>query len=120
MIGASAALMVSDIPFGGPIGAAQVGLVDGEFILNPNDEQREKSRPAPDRRRHEGRRDDGRSGRETRFPKRTMLKAILFAHEQIKPIVALQEQMAARNRASEKSAVFMQRDPVEDIRRRRA
>ena len=40
MIGASAALCVSDIPFAGPIGAVNIGLVDGEYIVNPNLEQR--------------------------------------------------------------------------------
>lgn len=43
MIGASAALCVSDIPFNGPIGAVEVGLVDGEIVINPNVEQIEKS-----------------------------------------------------------------------------
>lgn len=44
MIGASIALSISDIPFGGPIGAVHIGYVDGEFILNPTGEQREKSK----------------------------------------------------------------------------
>ncbi|MBP3464191.1 MAG: polyribonucleotide nucleotidyltransferase [Clostridia bacterium] len=43
MIGASAALSISDIPFGGPTAAVNVGLVDGEIIINPTVEQREKS-----------------------------------------------------------------------------
>ena len=43
MIGASAALSISDIPFGGPTAAVNVGLVDGEIIINPTEEQREKS-----------------------------------------------------------------------------
>ena len=43
MIGASAALSISDIPFAGPIGGVSVGLVDGEFVINPNLEQRAKS-----------------------------------------------------------------------------
>ncbi len=43
MIGASAALSISDIPFAGPIGGVSVGLVDGEFVINPNLEQRGKS-----------------------------------------------------------------------------
>jgi polyribonucleotide nucleotidyltransferase len=41
--GASAALTLSDIPFAGPIGGVKVGLVDGELIINPNDEERENS-----------------------------------------------------------------------------
>lgn len=44
MIGASAALSISDIPFGGPTAAVNVGYVDGEIIINPTAEQREKSR----------------------------------------------------------------------------
>lgn len=43
MIGASAALSISDIPFGGPTAAVNVGLVDGEIIINPTEAQREKS-----------------------------------------------------------------------------
>ncbi len=41
--GASAALMVSDIPFGGPIGALRVGRVDGKFVTNPTHQQMELS-----------------------------------------------------------------------------
>ncbi|MFP4016726.1 MAG: polyribonucleotide nucleotidyltransferase, partial [Halanaerobiales bacterium] len=36
MNGASAALMISDIPFNGPMAGVKVGLVDGEFVINPN------------------------------------------------------------------------------------
>ena len=43
MIGASAALSISDIPFGGPTAAVNVGLVNGEIIINPTDEQRKVS-----------------------------------------------------------------------------
>ena len=35
LIGASAALVLSGIPFDGPIGAARVGYINGEYILNP-------------------------------------------------------------------------------------
>jgi len=41
--GASAALMVSDIPFGGPIGAVRVGRIDGKFVTNPGHSQMEMS-----------------------------------------------------------------------------
>ena len=44
MIGASAALSISDIPFGGPTAAVNVGYVDDKIIINPTLEQREKSR----------------------------------------------------------------------------
>ena len=39
MIGTSAALAISGIPFGGPLGAARVGYVNGEYLLNPNVDQ---------------------------------------------------------------------------------
>ncbi|MBP5224217.1 MAG: polyribonucleotide nucleotidyltransferase [Lachnospiraceae bacterium] len=43
MIGASIAVSISDIPFDGPIAATQVGLVNGEFCINPTQEQRKNS-----------------------------------------------------------------------------
>mgnify|MGYP004494136315 CR=1 FL=1 len=44
MIGSSAALSISDIPFGGPTGSVSVGYVDDKIVINPTLEQREKSR----------------------------------------------------------------------------
>lgn len=43
MIGSSIAIGVSDIPFNGPIASVYVGLVDGEFVINPTEQQREVS-----------------------------------------------------------------------------
>lgn len=43
MIGASAALSISDIPFEGPIGAVEVGLINGEYIINPTSAQSQQS-----------------------------------------------------------------------------
>ena len=43
MIGASAALSISDIPFGGPTAAVNVGLVDGKIVINPTEAQRKVS-----------------------------------------------------------------------------
>ncbi len=43
MIGTSIAISISDIPFNGPIGGIIIGLVDGEIVFNPNEEQRAKS-----------------------------------------------------------------------------
>ena len=65
MIGASCALSVSDIPWAGPIAGVRVGRVDGQFIINPTVEQREKSD--------------------------VILEAILFGHEEIKKIVEFQQ-----------------------------
>ena len=66
MIAASAALTLSGAPFLGPIGAARVGFVDGDYVLNPAVDDMERLRGNPeqrldlDRRRHQGRGDDGR------------------------------------------------------------
>lgn len=43
MIGSSVALSISDIPFDGPTGSVTVGYIDGEYVINPTTEQREKS-----------------------------------------------------------------------------
>jgi polyribonucleotide nucleotidyltransferase len=52
MIATSAALAISGIPFNGPIGAARVGYINGEYVLNPGQTQRKTARwtwswPAP-------------------------------------------------------------------------
>ncbi|MCI9273867.1 MAG: polyribonucleotide nucleotidyltransferase [Clostridiales bacterium] len=46
MVGTSAALSISDIPWKGPISGVSVGYIDGEYIINPTEEQREKSQMA--------------------------------------------------------------------------
>ncbi len=105
MIGSSAALMVSNIPFGGPTGAVTVGLVDGEFIITPNDEQREAS----DLHLTVAGTKDAVMMVEAganEVSEDIMLKAILLAHEEIKKIVALQETIAAEI-GKEKSPVVM-------------
>ena len=43
MLGSSIALSISDIPWAGPTGSVTVGLVDGKYVINPDNEQREKS-----------------------------------------------------------------------------
>ena len=43
MIGASAALTISGMPFLGPIGAARVGYIDGQYVLNPREDELAKS-----------------------------------------------------------------------------
>ena len=43
IVGASAALSISDIPFNGPIGATRIGYVDGEYVVNPTYQQSEES-----------------------------------------------------------------------------
>jgi polyribonucleotide nucleotidyltransferase len=43
MIGASAALSLSGIPFNGPIGAARVGYINDQYVLNPTQEELKKA-----------------------------------------------------------------------------
>ena len=52
MVAASAALVLSGVPFMGPIGAARVGFIDGEYVLNPTLDQIKDVRHGPGGRRH--------------------------------------------------------------------
>ena len=79
MVAASAALTISGVPFLGPIAAARVGYMNGEFILNPTIEQTRKERPRSRRRRHPRCRDDGRVRGEG-TTEETMLGAVVFGH----------------------------------------
>jgi len=92
MVGASAALVISDIPFDGPIGGVRVGRVDGRFVLNPTREQDERS----DLDLVVGGTKDAVMMVEAgakEVPEEVMLDAIMFGHEEIKRLVELQEQM---------------------------
>lgn len=92
MLGSSFALSISDIPFMGPTGSVCVGLVDGQYIINPNQEQREKSLMHL-----------MLSGTDEavlmveagakEVTEKQMLDAIMFGHEEIKKIVAFQKKV---------------------------
>ncbi len=94
MIGSSAALCVSDIPFAGPTGAVNVGYVDGEYVINPTVEQRAASQM-----------DLTVAGTKEavlmveagakEVSEEIMLAGILFAHEQVKRLVEFQEQIVS-------------------------
>lgn len=87
MIGSSIALSISDIPFAGPTASVVVGMVDGQYVVNPDTAQREKSIL-----------DLTVSGTKdavmmveagaNEITEKEMLDAILFAHEEIKKIVS--------------------------------
>ena len=94
MIGASCALSISDIPFDGPIAGVRIGLINGEFIVNPNVEQTKTSELSL-----------GVAGTKDAIlmveagakevSEEVMLDAIWFAHDVIKDIVAFQEKIQA-------------------------
>ncbi len=87
MIGTSVALSISDIPWNGPIGAVQVGLVGGKFVINPNEAQRAESTLSLTVAGTEKKVIMIEAGAEE-IPEEKMLEAIMFAHEEIKPIVS--------------------------------
>ncbi|MBB6690816.1 polyribonucleotide nucleotidyltransferase [Cohnella xylanilytica] len=86
MIGTSAALSISNVPFNGPIGGVIVGRVDGQFIINPTVEQEEKSDLYVV---VAGTRDAIMmvEAEADEVPEADMLEAIMFGHEEIKRIV---------------------------------
>jgi polyribonucleotide nucleotidyltransferase len=94
MIGVSAALSISDVPFNGPIGGVIVGRVDGQFVINPTLAESEKSDI------HlvvAGTKDAimmVEAGAQE-VPEEVMLEAIMFGHDEIRKIVAIQEQFVA-------------------------
>jgi len=92
MIGASAALEVSDIPFSGPIAGVKVGRCDGRFVANPTAEQLENSDieivVAASR--------DAVimvEGSAALVSEEDMLEAIFFGHAAVQPILAAQEEL---------------------------
>lgn len=85
MIGAAAALAISDIPFNGPTAAVAVGWVDGEIVINPTTAQREKSRLTATVAGTLEKITMIEAGADE-IPNETMLEAIKKAHEEIKNI----------------------------------
>ncbi len=93
MLGSSIALTISDIPFDGPVGAVKVGCVDGKFIINPTQEQEEKSiidlTVAGTKEAILMVEAGAKEVSET-----LMLDAIMFAHEEIKKQIPFEEKLA--------------------------
>ncbi|OPZ70060.1 MAG: Polyribonucleotide nucleotidyltransferase [Firmicutes bacterium ADurb.Bin467] len=86
MIGSSAALAISEIPWAGPISGVNVGFIDGEYIVNPTDEQRDASLLALTVAGTAEAVLMVEAGAKE-VSEEVMLKGILFAHEEIKKIV---------------------------------
>ncbi|MBM9604573.1 polyribonucleotide nucleotidyltransferase [Desulfopila inferna] len=96
LVGASCALTLSDIPFGGPVAGARVGYIDGDYVINPTaDELLESSmnivvactRDAVVM--VEGQADS--------LSEAEVLSAIFFVHEQIQPLIDLQDDLRSTN-----------------------
>ncbi|MEN8108415.1 MAG: polyribonucleotide nucleotidyltransferase [Pseudomonadota bacterium] len=94
LIGASAAMSISGLPFSGPIGAARVGYVDGNYVLNPTADQMEVSRL-----------DLVVAGTESavlmveseakELPEDVMLGSVMFGHEQQQVVISAIKELAA-------------------------
>ena len=94
LVGASAAIALSGIPFNGPIAGARVGYIDGEYVLNPTSSQLETSKL-----------DLVVAGTESavlmveseaeELSEQVMLDAVLFGHEQFQPVLATIRELAA-------------------------
>ena len=96
MTGASAALHISDLVFGGPIAGVRVGRIDGQFVANPTFAEREKSEMdiivaaskdaimMVEGEMHEMQED-------------VVIDALLFAHKAVQPLIELQERLRAAN-----------------------
>ena len=93
IIGSSMALMLSDIPFVGPVAGVVVGYKDGEFILNPTPEQLETSELELSVAGTKDAVNMVEAGAKE-LDEETMLAAIMFAHDNIKKICAFQEEFA--------------------------
>src|SRR5579885_3222578 len=92
IVGASAALSVSDIPFYGPVGAVRVGYIDDQFVINPTESQMAQSRL-----------DLAIAGTSDavmmveagakELPEEQMLEAVRFGHEALQDIIKMQEKL---------------------------
>ncbi len=94
MLGSSLALAISDIPFNGPIAGVDVGRINGEFVINPNEEQREQS----DIELTVAGTDQAINMVESsaeEVDEADMLEALLFGHEEVKKLVAFQNEVVA-------------------------
>lgn len=95
MIGSSIALSISNIPFQEPIAGVQVGRVDGEFIINPTIEQQEQSDIELTVAGTKDAVNMVEAGADE-VPEEVMLEAIMFGHEEIKRLVAFQEEIISQ------------------------
>ena len=111
MFGSSLALCISDIPFDGPIAGVDVGRVNGEYVINPTTEQKENSDielsvagTATAINMVES------SAKEVN--EEDMLGALLFGHEEIKKLVAFQEEIVREVGKEKMEVILLSFDPA--------
>ena len=107
MLGASASLGISDIPWDGPIAGVRVGRIDGQFVINPTQEQLKVSTL-----------NITVAGSETAIlmveggaqeaPEEDVLDAIMFGHETIKELVAFQKKIIEEVGKPKRTLIFLE------------
>ncbi|MEI8233411.1 MAG: polyribonucleotide nucleotidyltransferase, partial [Verrucomicrobiota bacterium] len=113
--GASAALMVSDIPFAGPVGAVRVGRVNGEFVVNPTHTQRAESDLDIV---YVGNENDVVmiEGAADEVPEEAFIKALEFAQPFVRQIVLAQRELAAKaGKEKRQPALLLVKDEMLEI-----
>src|SRR3984893_2506264 len=108
--GASAALCVSDIPFGGPIGAVRVGRVNGQFVANPTHTEREQSDLDLV---YVGTENDVImiEGAANEIPEADFVKALEFAHGHAREMIRIQRELAEHVRKPKREMPLLQVKP---------
>jgi len=115
IVGASAALHISEAPFEGPIAGVRVARVDGQFVVNPTYQQRNQSDidivVA-------GSKDAivMVEGGSEEVPEEVILDAIMFAHNEIKKLIDIQEEL--RDKVGGKEKIVVETDEIEENIRR--
>lgn len=95
MVGASAALALAGVPFQGPIGGARIGLIDGEYVLNPNIDEM----PESDLDLVVAGTEDAVLMVESeakQLDEKTMLEAVMFGHREFQPVIAAIKELAEK------------------------
>ncbi len=110
MVAASAAVVVSDIPFEGPIAAVRVGRIDGQFVANPTLEQQEQSDVEIV---ISGSREAVMmvEGESEFFNEQEMLDAIFFGHGALQPLIDVQTELAKLVGKTKREFVVAEVDP---------
>jgi polyribonucleotide nucleotidyltransferase len=110
VIGASAALGISDIPWDGPVGAIRVAKVDGQIVINPTYEQRDKSAFELFLTGKDGKINMIEAGAKE-VPEEELVEAMKFGQKYIEELVVFQKEFIAAQGKAKKPAELMQAEP---------
>ncbi len=108
---ASAAMMVSDIPWNGPVGCIRLGMIDGKFIVNPTNAEKAQSDLDLI---YAGNEKDMMmiEGSAMELPPEKFIEALEFAHKSIQPIIAAQKELAKQANKAKKQWPLVLLEPA--------